>query len=80
MRLGLVPDALDRLSAADLDDLETGRQERLGEIALLVAWATHQIMAVQIVDKSWHSKFDEFSNFLKFYKPPFVILPEDDEA
>lgn len=36
-------------------------------------------MGVQVVDTSWHSKFGAFSNFLKFYKPPFVILPEDDE-
>jgi len=70
---------LERLTAADLDDLETGRRERLEEIAILIAWATHQLMGVQVADQSWHSKFGSFSNFLKFYKPPFVTIPEDDE-
>lgn len=44
----------------------------------MVAWATHQLLCVQVADQSWFSKFGQFRDFLAFHKPPFVILPEDD--
>ena len=66
------------MSAADVDDLEQGRLERLSEVSVLVAWAVHQIVGSQ-ADSSWHDKFGSFRNFLEFFRPPFVMLPEDNE-
>lgn len=62
----------------ELEALEIGRKQRLHEIAALVAWATHRIIGAQ-ADESWHRKFGDFRDFLKFARPPFVI-EEDDEA
>lgn len=69
---------LDRLSAADIDDLSRGRAEEHHVLALLIAWQTHQLLGAR-ADESWHSKFGSFKNYIEFFRPPFVITEDETE-
>jgi hypothetical protein len=72
-----VPDVLDRLSAADIDEVSEGRAEERNVLATLIAWQTHQLLGSQ-ADESWLQKFGSFRDFVAFFKPPFVITEGDE--
>lgn len=58
--------------------MEEGRVWRRHELALLIAWQTHQLLAAQ-ADATWHSKYGSFQSFLEFFKPPYVLAEDKSE-
>jgi hypothetical protein len=70
-----VPRELDRLSAAEIDDLDLGRQWNLSDLVEAIYWSAYVAMAPHMTE-SWNCKFSTFDNFVRFHKPPHLILPE----
>lgn len=70
-----MPDVVDGLTAAELDELWLGYEERAWGRALPLYWVAHQYFMGK-ADEGGRMKYGAFSDFCEFFQPPYYVKPE----